>query len=242
MTKPSGSRARLALGGALCSVLLATPVPAQAYEVRPDLEADRCVVDPQADSSLTQFWKDLNTWTAEARIDEINAADPGLGDDIRAWQPGTPAGNIQERLNALGDNDNFGMLLDLLNGEGTEDTSAAQAEANRSTYSEEEARAAADALPDDPSLGAEAKLKDMADQGTALDRTRLTQFQAHRDQYNQAQRDYEDALRRCADDLHDARPTPTWVWVLGGIAVILLVLTAVRAIINSRKPSRHYRD
>lgn len=242
MPKRSRHALRLAAGAALCGLTLCAPLHAQAYAVRPDVQADRCVVDPHADSALSRFWKDLNTWTAEARIDEINAADPGLGDAIRSWTPGTPAGDIQDRLNALGQNDTFGMLLDLRNGEGSEDTSAAQQEANRSSYTEDEARAAADALPEDPSTEAEAKLTEMADKGTALDRARLSQFQAHREEYNAAQREYEDALRHCADELHDARPTPTWVWVLGGVIAVLVVLTILRAIQNSRKPSRHYRD
>ncbi|MBZ8177834.1 hypothetical protein GP475_06190 [Corynebacterium poyangense] len=214
---------------------------AHAYQVHADTSADQCVVDTQADSAISEFWKHLDTWTADARISAIDQQDPGLGELIRQWTPGQSAEEIQNRLNALGQNDNFGMLLDLRDGQNTSLSESDPQASAKTRYTEDEARKAADAIGDDPAADAEAKLSEMAARGTALDKTRLEQFQAHREEYNQAQQEFHDQLLQCADELKKSRPVPTWIWVVGGLAVLAILATAARAFVNSRRPSRHYR-
>lgn len=222
------------------ATLLALSPAAQAFEVVSDTEAMVCRIDPADQTSDTRaFWEQLETDARDARLAELDEVDPGIATAVRNYRPEDSAGELQQRLADAGAEEGLGTLITVtaedIGAEGP-DTPEFQTE-----YTEQEAREAAGNIGADPATPASAALHGQAaaEAGTRLDEIRAGLFDERAAEYNRAQAQLQENLRSCAGALDDARGTATWVWLAGAAVVLLLVITVVRAWLNSRSPSRH---
>ncbi|PRQ11361.1 hypothetical protein C1Y63_06540 [Corynebacterium sp. 13CS0277] len=238
-----------ALSCALSGVLLqGVGLPAAwAYDVVPDADAAVCRVDPrQKDSAVSQFWTQLRQDAVAQRLDEMDAADPGLKQAIEDYDLDRPGaslpGELQERIAATGTSEGLGMFIP--HRTQAEDGIGDQA-GDKTTYTPTEARAAARAIGDHPANAPQDALDTQARTShLRLDEITADIFRQRHAEYEGTQFALRDALNSCADEVEDAtRPalwqTPQGMLLIGGIVVALGVLA--RVVYNVRRPSRHAR-
>ncbi|MBI9001749.1 hypothetical protein M0E87_00820 [Corynebacterium sp. CCM 9185] len=227
---------------AVCALTVYTP-SAAAYTVTADTNRMVCTVDPEEKSSdVVQFWKSLEADARDQRLSELDAAAPGLRAAIETYDPTatdpdtpTPA-DLQRRIGEAGGTEGLGMLTTLT----AEDAGVVSEHTEHKTeYTEQEAREAATAIGADPGMKVAKALWDQASTGPRLDEIKAELFTARTEEYNRTQEHLRQSLVRCADELKNAEPLPTWTWMLGGAAVTALLAITVTAFRNSRRPSRH---
>lgn len=239
LTPRSTTRAALATltGAALLSLSPAAMAAADSGPVSADTTAEKCTVDTQA---TTRFWQDLAREAVDMRLQELNHEDPGLGDAIAAYDAGAPgtddqAGDLQLRLVANGNAEGLGMFT-LQRNATAPAGDPGLALPTTATYTREEALATAEKMQADPLELARQGLDAQAASGARLYQLQRQLFENHTQEYVAIQDAVRQGLLDCAGELK--KPPYGW-WAMGGIVALGLVILAVVAWRNSRRPSRH---
>ncbi|MDO4910309.1 MAG: hypothetical protein Q3972_01010 [Corynebacterium sp.] len=217
-------------GAALCS---------QAYTVTPNITTMTCIYDPnQADSAVANFWTTLQSDARAQRLDELDAVDPGLKDAILAYQNDPTsqiAGDLQTRIEAAGGTEGLAELIEAEDPNLVDQAGTALNPNLQTAYTEDQAKAAAAAISDNPAAAIEGALAD----GTRLGDIQTELFKQREAQYNQTQFELRKSLQDCVKALEKAKPMPLWQRVGIVIIVGLIVIVGTRAVYNNRKPVRH---
>ncbi|PFG27142.1 hypothetical protein [Corynebacterium renale] len=206
--------------------------PAHA-SVSVDQDAGVCVVDTQ---ETVDFWDELTRDAVEKRLAELG----DLGATIAAYDAGAEdnPGELQLRLAETGATEGLGMLTPQRNAAADAELTP-DAKANTSRYTADEARSAAARIDDDPAALARQALAGQAESGVRLYEIQQDIFEDRAAEYNELQLATREALKECADELDG----PSWgLIIVGGIAVLGLLILGITAVLNSRKPTRHGRS
>ncbi|WP_281706864.1 hypothetical protein [Corynebacterium argentoratense] len=243
------------LSGAMLCVTLATGSGIAVAEgddavVVTDHQADQCVVQASDQSSpLTKFWSTLESDAKQKRLDQLDEADPGLGTAIRNFTMNGPAGEdfaeLQRRMDAVGAKEGIGQLIDVTAEDAGVDSSPLSDQLGGGTdktqrYSREEALSAAAGIGDNPAEDIAKALDSQAASGTELDKLRAQLFHDRAGDFNSLEHDIAEGLQRCAKELDPPSPVVTALkFVIPGLIGVGIIAMIVRAVSNSRKPSRH---
>ncbi|WKD59764.1 hypothetical protein [Corynebacterium caspium] len=231
--------ARLLAGGATLllaagSVATATAVPQQTPLVYTDTQAERCSVNNEV---ITNFWQSLAASAVEVRLRELETVDPGITAAIKAYEQGGPevaaqAGELQLRLVAAGAAEGLGMLTS------KQDSTMDFGESvtPQAAYTREEAINAAERMSADPIELAHKGLAAQAASGVRVYELQQELFADQAAEYVDLQTRLHDGLLDCAAELK--KPPYGWI-AMGGIGVLGLLILAVVAWRNSRRPGRH---
>ncbi|MBV7292618.1 hypothetical protein [Corynebacterium sp. TAE3-ERU16] len=229
----------------MCAFTMPGPMTprAEAYTITADTERMVCVIDPEEPGSdVVRFWTSLEDDARELRLVELDEADPGLRAAIEAYDadatgPDAPGpADLQRRISDAGGTEGLGMLTTLT---AEEAGVVSEPDEHKTEYTEQEAREAATAIGADPGAQIAEALWGQAAAGPRLNEIKAELFTARAEEYNRTQEHLRRSLVDCADELEDARPLPTWIWVLGGAAACALLAIIAAAILNSRRPNRH---
>lgn len=217
-----------------------TATPAWSFTLTPDATTMTCSYDPNdPDSEVTRFFGKLNRDAQAARLAELDAADPGLAARILDYQAAIARGefpedapDIQAAIAAAGGNEKLGQLLVM-----DQDPNAPGSPKDQwPKYTAEQARAAAEAITDDPSAEVAQALDSAAATGTGFDAAKARLFHERAGEYNATQQDLKASLTACADELDALAPRPLWHFVLGALAVLLVAVLLLKAAVNRTKP------
>lgn len=217
-----------------------TAAPAWSFTLTPDATTMTCSYDPNdPDSEVTRFFGKLNRDAQAARLAELDAADPGLAARILDYQAAIARGefpedapDIQAAIAAAGGNEKLGQLLVMDQDPNTPGTPKDQ----WPKYTAEQARAAAEAITDDPSAEVAQALDSAAATGTGFDAAKARLFHERAGEYNATQQDLKASLTACADELDALAPRPLWHFVLGTLAVLFVAVLLLKATVSRTKP------
>lgn len=210
---------------------VAAVVPAHAA-VSVDEDRELCVVDTQ---ETVDFWDRLTADAVDKRLAELGE----LGSAIAAYDAGADdnPGDLQLRLAEAGAMEGLGMLTPQRNKLADAELSPTD-QANTSEYTIAEARSAAARIEDDPAALARQSLAGQAESGVRLYEIQQQLFEDRASEYNGLQLATREELEECADKLEG----PSWgLIIVGGIALLGLLILGLVALLNSRKPNRHGR-
>lgn len=228
----------------LVAAVLGFPAAASASTVTVDLDRQLCIASDSDSSEVVAFWDTLEEDVRKARIDELDAADPGFRAVVEAYVAGAPdapsATDLQTRMDALNSGEGLAMLLPE---ETTDPEVLAQQEATqfKTEYTYEEAVETAGAISDDPAGTVLPQLEEAAAQGTRTAELRAETFAQRTGEYNRTQLELRDEFQACVDAIDDARPIPLQYLILGAAVLIAVLALAARAWSNHRRGSRHER-
>lgn len=200
-----------------------------------------CVYDPnQKDSSVANFWETLQADARSQRLDELDQRDPGLKAAILAYQndPNSALpGDLQTRIDNAGGTEGLAELISAEDPNNPDNAGSALNPNLQTSYTEDQAKAAAAAIGDNPAASIENAVSD----GTRLGEIEADLFKQREAQFNQTQFELRDSLNSCIKALDKAKPMPMWQRIAIVVIVGLIVIVASRAIYNNRKPVRHGR-
>lgn len=228
----------------LTAAVAGAPALASATTVTADLDRQMCIASDSDTSAVVEFWDSLEADVRDARISELDAADPGFRAALDAYiagDPGAPgAAELQSRMDTLHSGEGLAMLLPE---ETTDPEVLAQQEATqfKTEYTYDEAVETAGAIAGDPAAAVLPQLEAAAAEGTRTAQLRAEVFAQRTADYNRTQLELRDEFQACVDAIDDARPIPLQYLILGGALALAALALAARAWSNHRRGNRHER-